>query len=111
MGNSGLSGRVKVQGISTGEKKAALFNAAAKLGNEYLNQLATANLSLEESEVAVLGYYNELNVVEQLQAGEDPENLKLLIIASKKDGFDINEYFDETGSYLDYSKIQEFLNK
>lgn len=111
MSDSGLSGKVELHRNPWSNKKAALFSAAARLGDEYLEQLATANLTTEESEVAVLGYYNDLNVIEQLKGGEDPENLKLLIIASKKAGFDVNEFFDESGSYIDYTRVKEFLRK
>ena len=111
MSDSGLSGRVELHHSPQSDKKAALFSAAARLGDEYLEQLATANLTVEQSEVAVLGYYNDLNVIEQLKGGEDPENLKLLIMASKRPGFDINEFFDESGSYIDYVKIKEYLRK
>lgn len=32
-------------------------------------------------------------------------------MASKRPGFDVNEFFDESGSYIDYVKIKEFLRK
>ena len=111
MSDSGLSGRVEIHHSPQNDKRATLYSAAARLGDEYLEQLATANLTVEQSEVAVLGYYNDLNVIEQLKGGEDPENFKLLIMASKRSGFDVNEFFDESGSYIDYAKIKEFLRK
>ena len=55
MSDSGLSGRVELHHSPQSDKKAALFSAAARLGDEYLEQLATANLTVEQSEVAVLG--------------------------------------------------------
>lgn len=91
------------------DKQITLMQIALDMGKEYATALSKAGLDEEAMETAVLGFKNELNVLEQLSAGESSENLRYLIMASTKSEFDINDFFDETGSFINYDKLKKFL--
>ena len=94
---------------SMSDKQITLMQIALGMGKEYATALSKAGLDEEAMETAVLGFKNELNVLEQLSAGESSENLRYLIMASTKSEFDINDFFDETGSFINYDKLKKFL--
>lgn len=94
---------------SMSDKQITLMQIALDMGKEYATALSKAGLDEEAMETAVLGFKNGLNVLEQLSAGESPENLRYLIMASTKSEFDINDFFDETGSFINYDKLKKFL--
>lgn len=86
-----------------------IFDRAFQMGEEYAEALSAAGLGLEEEKVALYGFSQELNVLEQLKANESPEDLALLIEASQYEDFQLMEFFDETHSFINYSKIKSFL--
>lgn len=86
-----------------------IFDRAFQMGEEYAEALSSAGLGLEEEKVALYGFSQELNVLDQLKANESPENLALLIEASQYEDFHLMEFFDETQSFINYSKIKSFL--
>lgn len=94
---------------SMSDKQITLMQIALDMGKEYATALSKTGLDEEAMETAVLGFKNGLNVLEQLSAGESPENLRYLIMASTKSEFDINDFFDETGSFINYDKLKKFL--
>lgn len=85
-----------------------LVAKAYELGPEYANALKD-DLSFEEQKVALFGFQQGLNVLEQIKGGEELDNLILLIRASKSEEFKLMDYFDETGSYINYPKVLKFL--
>ena len=85
-----------------------LVAKAFSLGEEYAKAMK-GDYSIEEQKVLLFGFLNGLNVKEQIEGGEYPQNLALLIEASSKPGFRLMDYFDETGSYINYPKIKLFL--
>ena len=94
---------------SMSDKQITLMQIALDMGKEYATALSKAGLDEEAMETAVLGFKNELNVLEQLSAFASSENLRYLIMASTKSEFDINDFFDETGSFINYDKLKKFL--
>lgn len=94
---------------SMSDKEISLMCIALDMGDEYAAALSKAKLPVDAMETAVLGFKNELNVLEQLKAGESPEDLQYLILASKKPNFNINDFFDSTGSYINYNELKKFL--
>lgn len=86
-----------------------IFDRAFQMGEEYAEALSSAGLGLEEEKVALYGFSQELNVLDQLKANESPEDLALLIEASQYEDFHLMEFFDETQSFINYSKIKSFL--
>lgn len=85
-----------------------LVAKAFDLGPEYAEALKD-DLSFEEQKVALFGFQQGLNVMEQIKGGEELDNLVLLIRASKHEDFKLMDYFDSTGSYINYPKITKFL--
>lgn len=84
---------------------------AFRLGKEYAECLNNSSLNTFEKKVALYGFINELNVVEQLEGGEDPNNLALLIKASTFKDFVLDDYFDATKSFINYPKISKFIKE
>lgn len=82
-----------------------------KLGTEYAEQLNSYSLSDEQAEAALYAYQHDFNMTEQLAAGESPDNVKLITDAVNTPGFILMDYFDESGSFLNYDKIKQFLKK
>lgn len=87
-----------------------LIAKAYDLGPEYAEAL-NDELDFEEQKVALYGFQQGLNVIEQIKGGEDLDNLVLLIKASKKENFNLMDYFDSTGSFINYPKLSNFLHK
>ncbi len=85
-----------------------LIAKAYDLGPEYADALKDG-LTFEEQKVALFGFQQGLNVMEQIKGGEELDNLVLLIRASKHKDFKLMDYFDSTGSYINYPKITKFL--
>ena len=85
-----------------------IFDRAFQMGEEYAEALSSAGLGLEEEKVALYGFSQELNVLDQLKANESPEDLALLIEASQYEDFHLMEFFDETQSFINYSKIKSW---
>lgn len=85
-----------------------LIAKAYDLGPEYADALKD-DLTFEEQKVALFGFQQGLNVMEQIKGGEELDNLVLLIRASKRKDFKLMDYFDSTGSYINYPKITKFL--
>lgn len=82
-----------------------------KLGIEYAEQLNSFSLTDEQAEAALYAYQHDFNMIEQLAAGENPDNVKLITDAVNTPGFVLMDYFDESGSFLNYDKIKQFLKK
>ena len=89
-------------------KSLVIVKRAYTLGPEYAKAI-TSELDEEEQTVALYGFEKELNIIEQIKGGEKLENLILLIDASKYKEFNLMDYFDPTGSYINYPKISKFL--
>lgn len=86
-----------------------LIAKAFELGEAYAVAVADKELSDDERKLALYGFKNNINLVEQIKGGENLENLAILIEASTKEGFALMDYFDPTGSYINYVKLQQFL--
>ena len=82
-----------------------------RLGREYVNLLNMYELSDEAADAALYGFKNNFNFVDHLANGETAEHARLITDAINTPGFLVNDYFDETGSFLDYDKIRQFLAK
>ena len=63
----------------------------------------------EESTVVLYGYTQELNVFNQVVAGEPLDDLKLLIDAITKYNANVNMFFDDNGEYIIYDKVKSFM--
>lgn len=85
-----------------------VLNKAFTLGKEYVKEIAK-DMTLEEKKVALYGFTKELNVVKQIKGGESLENLILLIDAQSYDDFVLMDYFDPTGSFINYPAVKNFL--
>lgn len=107
--NSVFSGSKKYVMRASSLEEMFIFDRAFQMGEEYAEALSSAGLGLEEEKVALYGFSQELNVLDQLKANESPEDLALLIEASQYEDFHLMEFFDETQSFINYSKIKSFL--
>ena len=88
-------------------RKFAIVRQCYVIGSEYADQITSVELSDQQSEVVLYGYLRELNVFEQVKAGESLEDLKSLIDLVADGGVEIREFFDETGEYIDYDRVKE----
>ncbi len=103
------NGCIKYFDKSMSIRKFAIVHQCYTIGDEYAAQITSTELSDQQSEVVLYGYLKELNVFEQVKAGESLENLKLLIDLVANEDIEIRDFFDETGEYLDYEKIKETI--
>lgn len=91
-------------------EKFEIIHQCCKLGEEYVEQLLSANLDDSTSEIVLYGYVKEINVIREAQEGESLDNLKMLIDLLSQ-GFDnLSEIFDENMEYIDYAKVKEKLD-
>jgi hypothetical protein len=95
---------------ATSVEEIVITAAAYRIGEEYAAALQD-DLDIEEKKVALFGFKNELNVIEQIKGGEALPDLVTLIEASKIPGFELMSFFDETGSYINYPKIRKFIQE
>lgn len=103
-------GCVKYFNNSMSIRKFAIVHKCYNIGEEYAKQITSVDLSDQQSEVVLYGYLKELNVFEQVKAGESLENLKLLIDLIANGDVEIRGFFDETGEYIDYDRVREHVN-
>lgn len=82
---------------------------ANKLGPEYARAVSDG-LGTEEKKVALYGFHKNLNIIEQIKGGESLSNLIMLIDASCYDDFILNDFFDESRSFINYPKLKAYLN-
>lgn len=85
-----------------------IINKAFQLGEEYAKAIKD-DLDIEEKKVALYGFTKELNVIKQIHAGESLDNLILLIDAQEYEDFILMDYFDQTGSFINYPAVKKFL--
>lgn len=86
-----------------------IIHQCTKLGDEYVQQLLSANLDDRTSEVVLYGYIKEINVIREAQEGESLENLRMLIDLLSQGFTNLAEIFDENMEYIDYEKVKEKL--
>lgn len=104
------TGCVKYFNNSMSIRKFAIVHECYNIGEEYAKQITSVDLSDQQSEVVLYGYLRELNVFEQVKAGESLDNLKLLIDLVANGDVEIRSFFDETGEYIDYDRILDHVN-
>ena len=91
-------------------EKFEIVHQCSKLGEEYVQQLLSAELDDKTSEIVLYGYVKEINVIREAQEGESLENLRMLIDLLSQ-GFDnLSEIFDENMEYIDYNKVSQKLS-
>lgn len=94
---------------SMSPERILLYGEAYGIGREYVETLTKFDLNDAQVDAAVYAFKREFNMVEQLAAGETPEHVKLISDAVNKDGFNIMDFFDESGSFLNYAKLRVFV--